>query len=314
MLVEGIRVADVRTKGSTVSVHTADGAVTADQVVLASGIPFLDRGLYFAKVQAQRSYAAAYRVPGVIPRGMYLSVDLPTRSLRTASRGGEELLVVGGNGHPVGRPPRAPRQLVEDLDQWTRRHFPGAVRSHVWSAQDYRSANAVPFVGPLPRGGGRIHVATGFSKWGMTNAPMAALMITGAILGDRPSWARTLQSRITRPAGLVNGLKFNVEVGFSGARGWVGAQVRHRVNAGDAPPEGEGQVGSDGGRPVAVSTVGGVTCAVSAICSHLGGVVAWNDQEHSWDCPLHGSRFAADGSVLEGPATRPLSRLDAAGK
>ena len=55
--------------------------------------------------------------------------------------------------------------------------------------------------------------------------------------------------------------------------------------------------------------VDGKVCEVSAECTHLGGIVRWNDLERSWDCPLHGSRFAADGTLLEGPATKPLKSV-----
>ncbi|MBC7296705.1 MAG: Rieske 2Fe-2S domain-containing protein, partial [Dietzia sp.] len=69
---------------------------------------------------------------------------------------------------------------------------------------------------------------------------------------------------------------------------------------------GEGRIEGNPTNPVAVSTVDGRTCRVSASCTHLGGVVQWNDVERSWDCPLHGSRFRADGSLIEGPATTGL--------
>lgn len=41
-------------------------------------------------------------------------------------------------------------------------------------------------------------------------------------------------------------------------------------------------------------------------CPHLGCALKWNDAEHSWDCPCHGSRFSEDGQLLNGPATASL--------
>jgi Rieske Fe-S protein len=50
--------------------------------------------------------------------------------------------------------------------------------------------------------------------------------------------------------------------------------------------------------------------AVSPTCTHLGCRLGWNTAERSWDCPCHGSRFAPDGTVLQGPAVAPLDRRD----
>lgn len=43
-------------------------------------------------------------------------------------------------------------------------------------------------------------------------------------------------------------------------------------------------------------------------CPHLGCALKWNPQEHSWDCPCHGSRFAQDGTVLDNPANGNLKK------
>jgi glycine/D-amino acid oxidase-like deaminating enzyme/nitrite reductase/ring-hydroxylating ferredoxin subunit len=306
VILSGTTVTNVRA-GTPCTLDTTAGEFEADDVVLATGTPFLDRGLYFAKLTATRSYALAFEVPGEVPADMYLSADRPTRSVRTAVVDGRSLLLVGGNGHAVGRHP-SPASRLDDLRNWALEYFPGAVETHAWSAQDYSADNEIPFVGHLPRGRGRISLATGFDKWGMTNGPAAALRIVSEILRRKTlPWAKVLGRRMTVPADLAEGILEGSRVAKNAVTGWVGAIS---TPVADATAEGSGAVGILDGVPVGVSTVDGSTCRVSAVCPHLGGVVTWNDQERSWDCPLHGSRFAATGERLEGPATRGLTRVE----
>jgi glycine/D-amino acid oxidase-like deaminating enzyme/nitrite reductase/ring-hydroxylating ferredoxin subunit len=300
-IVEGVRVLDVRAS-EPVRVLTAVGDVTAGNVILATGTPILDRGLYFAKVSALRSYAQSFEVPAsVLPDGMFVGVETPTRSIRTSG----SLLLTGGAGHGVGRT-TSTQSHVDELTAWTQRHWVGATLTHAWSAQDYSPAHHVPFVGWLPRGRGRIYLATGYDKWGMTNGVAAALTLTADILGENTAWQKTLHHRVTMPRAVATGIGRNAAVAWWYLRGYSRAFAAPQKNP--TPCEGSGVVVRSGIRPTAVSTVDGETCALSAVCSHLGAVVTWNDAERSWDCPAHGSRFAANGTVLEGPATRPLGK------
>lgn len=316
-LVEGARVLRVSAMGGRdrgdARVVSTRGEVDANRVVLATGTPILDRGLYFAKVEPVRSYALAFRVPAdhVPLGGMYVSADSPTRSLRTtpivaADGYGDasgDLLIVGGNDHTVGREPHT-AGLVQDLEDWTAYNYPGSTRTHTWSAQDYVGSNPIPFSGWMPRSAGRVYFATGYAKWGMTNAVSSGLRIAAELLGSDPWWAKTIGRRVTRPKSMIRGAAANLGVGKSAVEGWGGALASSLPQT--PPAEGQGVVANTHGRPVGVCTVAGRTRTVSAVCPHLGGVVTWNDQETTWDCPLHGSRFTADGTRIEGPATADL--------
>src|SRR3954469_253380 len=186
-LAQGVRVQKVSGEGDELALHvrTTDAdefTVKAKQCVLATGIPILARGGFFARLKPQRSYCMAYRVPGDITRGMYISTDSPTRSVRYAPTADGEVLIVGGAGHPVGRE-KSPSAALEELAEWTTLHYPGAVRTHFWSPQDYSPVDELPYVGPILPGSDSIFVASGFDKWGMTNGPAAALALAGQILG-----------------------------------------------------------------------------------------------------------------------------------
>ena len=110
------------------------------------------------------------------------------------------------------------------------------------------------------------------------------------------------------PGSLVTFAKENANVGahFAGDR-------LQRGGLGKLAP-GEGRIVRDGLGQTAVSCdEQGTLRAVSARCTHLGCIVAWNGAERSWDCPCHGSRFDTDGSVLQGPAVSPLEARDLPG-
>lgn len=299
-IVEGVRVTG--TSGSApVRVLTEVGELSASRVVVATNMPVLDRGAFFARMSPQRSYSLAFRTSEALVDGMYLSADSPSRSLRDVPGPDGPLLLVGGAGHKVGAAV-SERGRVEELREWTRHWFPDAVESHAWSAQDYVPHHALPFAGPLLPGREEVLVAGGFSKWGMTNGVAAALAIAGEVLGGHLPWADAFQPwRSAELRGLLDTARLNGEVGLEMAGGWLRPLLHPGVGPG--PEEGEGTVRYDHvGTPSAVSRVEGVERRVSGVCSHLGGIVRWNDAERSWDCPLHGSRFDADGAVLEGPA------------
>ncbi|WP_236978107.1 MULTISPECIES: FAD-dependent oxidoreductase [Mycobacterium] len=309
-LVENCRVRKVSSRGDGVRVQVNDESrqdveVRAAQLVLATGIPILDRGGYFARVKPQRSYCMAFKVPGTITRPMMISTDSPTRSVRYAPVGDGEVLIVGGAGHTVGRE-KSPSKALDELSSWTRLHYPGAQQTHFWSAQDYEPIDELPYVGPILPNFESIFVATGFNKWGMTNGPAAALALSSRMLGGRMDWAGAFASWSRHElTGLATAMQSNLEVGFNLAKGWITPSVHlaHRSPTED----GQGVVSGPPWHLEARSRVDGTEHRVSPVCPHLGGIVNWNDADQAWECPLHGSRFAPDGTLLEGPATTDLT-------
>ena len=279
-VVERVRVEKVRGSGP-VRLGTSAGDVTADRVVVATNMPILDRGGFFARMEPARSYCLAFRTERPAVDAMYLSADQPSRSLRDApSDDGGHLLLVGGNGHRVGRRGSTVLRL-EELRRWTAEHWPDAVETHAWSAQDYLPHHSLPFAGPVLPGTTSIRVAGGYSKWGMTNAVSASLALTAQLLGGHIEWSEAFRTWSRHEvSGLAKAAKANGEVGFEMTRGWLDVAIHLSTRHDD----------------------------VSRVCTHLGGIVNWNDAESSWDCPLHGSRFDEDGGVLEGPAVCGLRR------
>lgn len=306
-LYQRTRALDVE-EGSPCVVKTERHDVRAAYVVMATHLPFLDRGAFFAKCHPERAYVLGVSLEQPVPKGMYISVERPTRSIRQHPFAGGELLILSGESHKTGQGEETERHYAA-LEEFARERFPVRTVDYRWSTQDYMPVDRVPYIGRLRHGSDRLFVATGFQKWGMTSGTIAGVVISDQILARENPWSELFNPNRVKPlASAKEFIKENANV----ARRFVGDRITRRpqVSLEELAP-GDGQVTSMGGKRIAVSRDReGIVHAVEARCTHLGCIVHWNTAEATWDCPCHGSRFQVDGEVLEGPAVEALEAVD----
>jgi glycine/D-amino acid oxidase-like deaminating enzyme len=272
-VVERTAVQDVDEDGTGVTITTDGGhRVRAAHIVLATQSPFVDPALLANRCTPAQSYCIAARLAGTVPAGMYLSCDRSVRSLRPATIAGDTVAVIGGAGHHMGEEV-ADSSRWATLRSWAIEHFGEVEVTHRWATHDLTPTDHVPFIGRLAPSAQRRWVATGFAKWGMTNGYVAAHLISEAIAGRDVGWAGAFDA--TRIASSVN--RELVSAGKTAVKHLVGDRIIRR----DAPR-----------------------------CTHQGCVLSPDEALGTWDCPCHGSRFDADGQVVQGPANKPLA-LDA---
>jgi nitrite reductase/ring-hydroxylating ferredoxin subunit len=289
--------------GAPCRVTTDRGAVvSAQQVVVATHYPLLDRSLFFARLEPARSYCIAARVHGALPQGMSISAGgSATRSVRSYG----DTLILGGEGHTTGARSATPERY-ERLEEFARAHWDVAEVTHRWSAQDPTSWDLMPVVGRYHPLASRLFVASGFHKWGLSCAGFAARIISD-LIADRPNpWAAAMDPNRIGTRGLPKLGQMNTKVALE----FFGERIVPTLRSSAADLErGEARVVRQGlGKTGVYRDDDGALHAVSLRCTHLGCLVRWNGAERSWDCPCHGSRFDVDGSVLEGPAATPLER------
>jgi glycine/D-amino acid oxidase-like deaminating enzyme len=189
-------------------VNTARGPrVTAEHIVVATHLSFLDRGLYFARCHPERSYVVAGR--GVErPAAMYLSTESPAHSIRAHG----DWLLVGGESHKTGQADAAER--YDRLAAWARERF-GLEPELRWATQDQMPVDGVPYVGRHDPLSGKVWVATGFKKWGLAMGTAAAELLTAQIAGREHAWTALFDPNRLRPrASAVSFAKENANVAY----------------------------------------------------------------------------------------------------
>ena len=178
---------------------TNGGRIRAKKVIVTTHFPFINKhGSYFLKLYQHRSYVIALEGAQNVD-GMYVDESRTGLSFRNYGN----LLLLGGGSHRTGKKGGD----WQELRVFAGIHYPRVREVACWATQDCMSLDSVPYIGPYSRRTPHLYVASGFNKWGMTGAMVAAQLLHDQVLGKENDWADVFDpSRsILKPQLLVNG-------------------------------------------------------------------------------------------------------------
>lgn len=295
------------TGGENATAATKSGTVSAGHIVVATNVPINDLVVIHTKQAPYMTYVIGARMPrNAVTGALYWDTGDPYHYVRLQPIDADhDLLIVGGEDHKSGQADDI-EQRHPRLEAWARERFPGMGEVlYTWAGQVMETVDGLAFIGRNPLDHKNVYVVTGDSGQGMTHGTIAGMLITDQILGRHNAWESLYDpGRITlRASGEYAKEAIN-----------TAAQYADHLTGGDVASA--DQIAKDSG---AVIRRGAMKVAVyrdatgalhehSAVCTHLGCIVAWNPAEKTWDCPCHGSRFDKFGTVINGPANVGLTR------
>lgn len=281
-------------------IETSRGNVTAKHIVFATHYPIVNvPGFYFIRQHQERSYVLA--VSNVKPLGgMYYSMDQGGLSLRMEG----DVLLLGGGGHRTGKRAVHGKEGYEFLRQAADKYYPEHRETACWSAQDCMSHDNLPFIGKYSLFRPYWYVATGFKKWGMTEAMLSAMILCDQICGVKNPYEKLFTPK-----------RLHLRAGIAALLTDIGVSVKGLVkgtfhipfnNISDVKP-GQGKIVRIGLRRYGCyKEQTGKIHKIPVRCPHMGCELEWNGEERTWDCPCHGSRFDIDGKRIDDPAQANL--------
>ena len=296
-------------EGDSVHVISSAGfAVQAAHVAVCTNVPINNRVQIHSKEASYRSYCIAVDIPPeTFPDILLWDCAEPYHYVRKipSLTKGLDCLLVGGEDHRVGL-----QSLTEDpyetLHTWLSDKL--GIRGEIaqkWSGQIIEPMDGLAYIGKNP-GNKNIYICSGDSGHGITHGHIAAMIIRDGIQGRKSPWEKLYSPDRLNFKASGDFLKENLSTAYQYLD--LLKLPAEQKSVRDIQPD-EGCLVRQGLEPMAVyRDHEGEFHVLSAICPHAGGVVHWNQQEGTWDCPCHGSRFAGTGEVLHGPALEPLEK------
>ncbi len=161
---------------------TDQGEIKFNKLIIATHFPILNKhGGYFLKLYQHRSYVIALKNAQRI-EGMYVDESDTGLSLRSYG----DLLLLGGGGHRTGKQ----GGCWQELERFAKKYYKNAEIIDKWATQDCMTLDRVPYIGRYAKDTPDMYVATGFNKWGMTNAMVASDLLCDLVQGKASPYSK----------------------------------------------------------------------------------------------------------------------------
>jgi nitrite reductase/ring-hydroxylating ferredoxin subunit len=300
-------------------VTTSDNfRIKADHVVVATNSPVNNKFRIHLKQYPHRTYVIGAKVPkDTLPHVLWwdtgdhsLSNSIPPYHYVRVQELDKthDLLICGGEDHPTGLT-QDDRITEEDryalLEIWMREKFDVQEIVYQWSGQVMEPMDSLAFIGRNPMDESNVYIVTGDSGNGLTHGTIAGILISDLINGRPNQWEKIYDP--SRFKIFKSGKTFFSEL-VGGMLSYLKNKPKHlkTVELSDIKKEEGRIIELEGKRYGAFRDKNNTMHIVGAECSHLKCTVKWNNDEKTWDCPCHGSRFTFDGKTINGPANEDL--------
>ena len=289
---------------TTVNDHNID----FEHLIIATHFPFLDiENFYFNSFKISYGYGLIAETTTPIPEHLSMSGhDGAGLSIRNVVKPDSSLpvLLFGGLGHGSYEQKDMTEQLSK-LEHYAGQKTANEATLYAYRAQDLMTADSLPFIGHFNKQNNNYFVAAGFNKYGMTNGVLSSMIISDLIEGKDNMYKELLDP--SRKKGTFQQLKQHLTNPVHVAESELKNMTESHPDLDDLHLEkGEGTVAKDGLSKKGVYRDDENYYVVSNRCTHMGCSLGWNNDDKTWDCPCHGSRFNYTGKVIEGPATDNL--------
>lgn len=286
---------------SVKSFRAGNHRISFDRAVIAVHCNNTDALRMYLITPPYQSYIIVARVASPGDDALFWSDSDPYYYHRRTSSIDESLILVGGCDHRTGMGNEV--ESLNNLESYVRSRYEVKEIVSSWSAELFKSSDGLPLIGKVP-GKDNIWIAAAFDGTGLTWGTAAAHLLAEQLEGKTIPLEKELSPS---------------RFGIKGAMNTIASQsktlrnlVEHVVSHEKLEPEllapGEGKVGNiDGKNVAACRDSAGCLHLHRPVCTHMGGALHWNEVEQTWDCPVHGGRFAADGTCIYGPPQEPLS-------